>query len=234
MASSNTTLSVADVMNYLSFLLSLIESKDWIKFEEVALQNAKTFKMISKSIAECEDFNGMTLLHACVRYDPPINVLVQMIKLYPQALTGEDCLGRTPLHVAAGSGASPQVLKLLTVNYPEACNIQDEDGRTPLHFACDTSCEMFEDEQSTPRGPPSLDTVRVLLSGSLEAVTLEDVDEMNAVEYAIVSDAGMDVVNLLQRATQRVMKKKNVSAPSVSAAAQAFPVVRTTSRIMVR
>ena len=226
---------LADAMNYLSYLLGLIELQDWQKFEEVALSNPQTFKMISKSIGECEEFNGMTLLHACVRFNPPLPILKKMIQIYLRALVGEDCLGRTPLHVAAGSGVSPSIIKLLTVNYPEACNIQDEDGRTPLLFACDTSCELFEDEgdgmSSQPsRDPPSLDTVRVLLSGSLDSVILEDVDEMNAVEYALVSDADIEVVNLLQRATQRVMKKKN---PSRSTAQQRTSINGSMSRISV-
>ena len=219
MTSPTSNAMVADMMNYLSILLGLIETQNWTKFQDVALTNPKTFKFVSQSISECEDFNGMTLLHAAVRYEPPIKILNEMIKLYPRAVRGEDCLGRMPLHVAAGSGASPYVIKLLTVNFPEACHVQDEDGRTPLHFACDTSCELFEDDMYTPRGPPSLDTVRILLSGSLEAVTLEDVDEMNAVEYAIVSDAPMEVINLLQRASQRVMKRaqKKNSSPRMSA-----------------
>ena len=199
---------IADMMNYISFLLSLIEAQDWIQLEDFALSSPKTFKVISKSISNCEEFNGMTLLHACVRYDPPIRVLDKMIKLYPRALTAEDCLGRTPLHVAAGSGASPMVLELLTMNYPQAFNVQDEDGKTPLHLACNTTCTLFDDGQCSHRGPLNIDTVRVLLSGSLDAVTLEDADEMNAVEYAIVSDAPMKVVTLLQRATQRVRRRR--------------------------
>jgi len=210
---------LADVMNYLSFLLSLIEVRDWIKLEYIFLSNPTIFRFISKSISDCEELNGMTLLHACLRYDPPLNILGKMIELYPQALAEKDCLGRTPLHVAAGSGASPLVLKLLTMNYPQACSVQDEDGKTPLHFACDATCELFEGDdqvQASPRGPPSIDTVRVLLSGSLAAVTLEDFDEMNAVEYAIISDAPMEVVKLLQKASQRVLKmtKMNVSRPT--------------------
>ena len=198
-------------MNYLSFLLGLLEGQDWIKLEDIALSNPKTFKVASKTISDFEELYGMPLLHACVRYGIPIKVLDKMIKLYPHALKEEDCLGRTPLHVAAGSGASHWVIKLLTMNYPQACNVQDEDGRTPLHFACDTTCELFEDDQYLPRGPPSLDTIRVLLSGSLDAVTLEDVGEMNAVEYAIVSDAPIEVVNLLQKASQRVMRKTKIN-----------------------
>merc|ERR1719223_1634379 len=129
-----------------------------------------------------------------------------MIELHPRALAREDCVGRTPLHVAAGSGASHWVIKLLTMKYPQACDVQDEDGKTPLHFACDTSCQLFEGDQYMSRGPPALATVKVLLGGSLDSVTLEDTDEMNAVEYAIISDASIEVVKLLQRASQIIMK----------------------------
>jgi len=56
---------------------------------------------------------------------------------------------------------------------------------------------------------------------------------MNAVEYALVSDADIEVVNLLQRATQRVMKKKN---PSRSSAPPQQPtsINGSMSRISVR
>ena len=229
MTASNSNAAILNsAMNYLSHLLGLIECQDWEQFENVALSNPETFIMISRTISDCEEFNGMTLLHACVRFDPPISVLKKMITMYPRALMCEDCLGRTPLHVAAGSGSSPLIIRLLTVNYPAACNVQDEDGRTPLLFACDTSCELFEDDDSStgPRDPPSLDTVRVLLAGSLDSVILEDVDEMNAVEYAIVSDAPIEVVNLLQRACQRV---KRTNAKKTSDSRSASPTSSSSS-----
>ena len=199
---------MANVMDYMFYLLGLIERRDWLKFAQVALSSSKSYRFISETIDGCADFNGMTLLHAVARYDPPIDLLKSMIELYPSALRSEDCLGRTPLHVAAGSGASPWVIKLLVCSFPGACSVQDEDGRTALHFACDTSCALFEDDEPTERRPPGMDVVKVLLVGSLDSVTLEDRDEMNAVEYAICSGAHMEVVNLLQKATQRVMKKK--------------------------
>ena len=200
-----------DVMECIAVLLDLIEFQDWVKLDEVALSNPQTFKTISKAISRCDELHGMTLLHACVRYDPPTSLLQQVVNFYPQAIMGVDCMGRTPLHVATGCGASSYVIKLLTTYYPDACNIQDRDGRTPLHFACDTTCALFEDtaysRSTASRGPPRLDVVRILLTGSLDAVILEDLDEMNAVEHAIVSDASIQVVNLLQNATQQVMKR---------------------------
>lgn len=84
----------------------------------------------------------MTLLHACVRYNPQVPLLLKMTELHPESLRIKDCIDRTPLHVAAGSGVSLFVIRILTSKYPHACNIQDEDGRTPLHFACDTNCEL--------------------------------------------------------------------------------------------
>ena len=39
---------------------------------------------------------------------------------------------------------------------------------------------------------------------------LKDDDEMNAEEYAIISDTSMDVVKLLQKASQRVMKRETI------------------------
>ncbi|KAL7525216.1 hypothetical protein ACHAXR_000907, partial [Thalassiosira sp. AJA248-18] len=132
MTSSNSDAILCGVENYIHFLLGLIEDQDWIKFEEIVLSNPRTFQLISKSISESEEFNGMTLLHACMRFDPPLTLLDQMIKIYPRALKAEDCLGRTPLHIAAGGGASQWVIQLLTMNYPQACNIQDQDGKTPL------------------------------------------------------------------------------------------------------
>jgi hypothetical protein len=197
-----------NVPNYLPFLLCLVQAQDWTAFEVVALLDHGTFKFISKSICKCKQFNGVMLLHACMRFDPPVYLLLKMIDLYPQALLVKDCIGRTPLHVAAGSGVSSLVMKILIAKYPEACNIQDLVGRTPLHFACDTSSKLFEQDGEYSRGPLTLDTVRVLLSGSLD-VTLEDANGMDTVKYALLLDTLMEVVTFLQKAAQQVMSREN-------------------------
>ncbi|KAL7533226.1 hypothetical protein ACHAWF_004400 [Thalassiosira exigua] len=191
------------MMDYVSFLVSLIEAQEWTKFEKAALSNQERFRLISEVISCCEDLNGMTLIHTCVRFDPPAAILEQMIKFYPRALKRVDSMGRTPLHVAAGSSASLEVIGCLAANYPHACNIRDEDGRTPLHFACDASCILFDEDRHIPRAPPDLVTIKILLVASLEAVTLEDVDEINAVELAILSDAHRSGEIFAERETRR-------------------------------
>ena len=49
----------------------------------------------------------------------------------------------------------------------------------------------------------------VLLSYSLHAVTLEDDEGMSPLEHAIMSDASMQTVKLLQHATRKAMMKIN-------------------------
>lgn len=202
--------AAADGLRCLHFLLRLIHARDWDRLHDIARSRPDALRRVSEDLPGRAEFNGMTLLHACARCDPPVDVLARLVEAYPEALRGGDCLGRTPLHVAAGTGARPSVLRLLVVGHPGACDARDEDGRTPLHLACDASCELFEDG-GPPRDPPSLEAVEVLLSGSLKAATVEDIDEMNAVEYALMSGASMKVVRLLQRASQRVMLRAKVA-----------------------
>ena len=59
---------------------------------------------------------------------------------------------------------------------------------------------MFEDDE-TPRAPPTIDVVKILLSGSMQSVLVEDEDEMNPIECAVVSGLDIKIVNLLQRAS---------------------------------
>eukprot|EP00581_Thalassiosira_minuscula_P028391 CAMPEP_0183751074 /NCGR_PEP_ID=MMETSP0739-20130205/1524_1 /TAXON_ID=385413 /ORGANISM="Thalassiosira miniscula, Strain CCMP1093" /LENGTH=234 /DNA_ID=CAMNT_0025987255 /DNA_START=78 /DNA_END=782 /DNA_ORIENTATION=+ len=219
MTGSNSKQILDDIVTIVQILVGLMEAREWYQLEDLALTQPKTFKAVSRAIGLRKEFNGMSLLHACVRFDPPIHILKRMIKLHPNAVMAEDCLGRTPLHVAAGSSANYEVIEILTAQYPEACDIQDVDGKTPLHFACDTSFELFEDENQPARGPPCLATISVLLKASMAAATLEDLDEMNALEYAILSDASLDVVLLLQKASQHFMKKAafHFPTPTISA-----------------
>ncbi|KAL7544519.1 hypothetical protein ACHAWF_007895 [Thalassiosira exigua] len=196
----------AHAMSYLTLLLNYIDSQDWATFNEVALQNTKAFRAISKIVSSAEEFNGMSLLHAVVRNNPPLEIVADFVKLCPESPSARDCLNRTPLHVAAGVGASVGVIKFLAMAHPEACKVQDEDGRTPLHFACDVDCRLFEGE-SMRREPPTFQVVHALLSASISPASMEDDDEMSPLEYAIMSDADVRVVKLLQKAAQKFMKK---------------------------
>lgn len=152
----------------------------------------------------------MSLIHCCVHYDPPLQLLKKMVKATSSSLSKQDVLGRTPLHIALGSGASEESVRFLVASYPRACGCRDVDGRTPLHFACDSSSQLYEDDGPVGRDPPSHNLVQTLLSGCWDSAALEDNEGVNAIEYALVSKAHMRTIQLLQRATLRqVLRERN-------------------------
>ena len=197
------------VRAYIKLILHHIENKNWDAFEKLVLSSAQTFRSTSHRISSINELNGMSLVHCCAYYDPPLKVLEKMIKIKPSSLSERDVLGRTPLHIAVGSGASEDSVSFLVASYPRACGCQDIDGRTPLHFACDSSSQLFEDDDPVRRDPPTYCLVQTLLSGCWDSAALEDKKGMDAIEYALVSGAGMRTIRLLQKATQRqVLREK--------------------------
>ncbi|KAL7427213.1 hypothetical protein ACHAXM_000745 [Skeletonema potamos] len=210
------------VIDSIGILLGLVELQDWQTFQTLTLsRSANFFRALCNIIAGCEEFHGMTLLHAVARYNPPLTIVAKMIEICPELPSTLDCLGRTPLHVAAGMGASPAVIKLIAHACSAACDAQDEDGKTPLHFACDSSCELFEDDadnKPASRETPNHDSIRALLSESFHAATIEDMDEMNPVEYAIMSDASLQTIKMLQKVSAVVfesMSRSQTNSPSL-------------------
>ena len=106
---------------------------------------------------------------------------------------------------------SDVVIKLLGSTDPTTCTILDKDGRTPLHLACDIACTIQDENdkcQPQQRGAHSYDVVRALLSDLLVASLVEDEDGMSALEYAIISDASIEVVTLLQKATMESLQER--------------------------
>ena len=116
-------------------------------------------------------------------------------------------MNRTPLHIAAGTRANLSTIQLLADAYPAACATLDEGGKTPLHLACDSACELFEGDEGCDRDPPSYDVVLTIINAWLSAVPWEDKDGTSALEFAILSDAPIKVVRLLQAATCKVNRE---------------------------
>eukprot|EP00984_Skeletonema_dohrnii_P026610 scaffold15958_cov72-Skeletonema_dohrnii-CCMP3373.AAC.3 len=219
--------SKSKLLNPVAVLLGLILNQDWKMIRTlIAATSPDCFRDLADSISSCSQhkLNGMTLLHAIVRDNPPLDIVANIIKLCPEMAAARDGLGRTPLHIAAGSNASPLLLKLIACAYPAACDAQDEDGRTPLHFVCDTSSSfvLFTDNEDgddpsfTPQAQdqkaPKHEAIVALLSESLFASTIEDADEMNPLEHAIMCGASLKTVKLLQASATKSLRSRARSA----------------------
>ena len=193
--------------------LKLLIRRDWDTLRSTVLSDPALFRNICSAIAACSELNGMTILHAALRFNPPLDIVAQMIRICPYLTAATDCLKRTPLHVAAGCKASATLIKRIARSYPVACVVQDAEGKTPLHLACDSSCVLFEDQNdnvdendaSTSNQESALNhkSIIALLSISLHATTLEDDEEMSPLEHAIMSNASLKTVKLLQAATRK-------------------------------
>lgn len=148
-------------------------------------------------------------LHACVRYNPPPHIIKMILDLVPESLTCTDFALRTPLHVAVGMQARLSTIEVLVNFYLDACLMQDLEGKTPLHLACDGACKLFETDlhDNLTIRTPKFDMIRTLIDTCPGSVQLEDYDGMSALEYAILSDAPLKVVELLQITTRTECEK---------------------------
>ncbi len=193
---------ICTMISSIGEVLLLLVRQDWETLRSTVLADPSLFRDISSVISACAKFNGMTFLHAAVRYNPPSDIIAQMIHLCPHMTAAMDCLDRTPLHVAAGSGASPEVVAMIAHAYPPACDIQDRGGKTPLHFACDGSCSLFEDDDDiSSKQVLNHESVHALLSYSVRAATFQDYEQMIPLQHAMLSNASYRTVTMIENAT---------------------------------
>jgi ankyrin repeat protein len=154
---------------------------------------------------------SLVSLNLCIQHDPPTYIVELLLLTSPESLTHFDSFHRTPLHIAVGTGANLSVVRLLAYAHPAACSVRDVDGKTPLILACDSgSCgKLYENDfrDETTWESPSIALVWTLIHAYPLSITLEDDDETNALEHAIISGASIEVVEVIQHATEFLMER---------------------------
>ena len=204
-SSTTTTKLTAKDVSQLTLLLSVINNSDWKALAYLIYKNPTKLQALCRKLVRCPELNGMSILHATLRHNPPETIVNALIKLVPEAPQCVDCLGRLPLHICTGTRTDLASIQLLVTAYPQGCCVQDIDGKTPLHMACDTQCKLFEqdDDVETELSPPSLEVVKTLIKTKPCCVQLEDQDGMSALEHSIFSGSDIKVVKLLQNETRK-------------------------------
>jgi hypothetical protein len=156
-------------------------------------------------------YNMSQSLHACCRFNPPLQIVQNILELLPESPSLVDRMHRTPLHIAAGTRANLSIIQLLVNASPLTCAVRDVDGKTPLHLACDSTCELFVGDEDCTRDPPTYDVLSTLIKAYLPALSLDDNEGTSALEHAILSDAPIKIVKYLQGVTRQQNQIKALS-----------------------
>jgi hypothetical protein len=165
---------------------------------------------------------GRNALHVACSLGAPISIIRTIRQMCPPCMEGVDENGCTPLHVAAESGASPQVIDCLLYWYPEASSLKDCRGKTPLHLLFSSpniessNCPRLAEESQQPQPgqtkvllwepkksttTSTIQIIQSLIKAAPQSVNEEDDCGLNPLEYAINSNASINVIRTLQRAS---------------------------------
>lgn len=156
------------------------------------------------------------VVHFAARFRAPLRIIALLSKLYPRSLTSPDVAGRYPIHVASKWGATPDVVRFLVEASPAVVGVPDSSGKTPMHYVGECYAAHFSSDHLYSRSDAMLHVVRMLKTSAPNSVNLEDEHGMNAIEYALDSDADIRVIKAMQRACRDDWRERQsvVRAPA--------------------
>jgi ankyrin repeat protein/serine/threonine protein kinase len=82
-----------------------------------------------------EDCNNEFPLHLCAQNNIHVNVLLDIVEMYPVALRAENKQGNPPIHLACMNSSSLDVINALLELAPDVCSILNNNGYNALHVA---------------------------------------------------------------------------------------------------
>jgi hypothetical protein len=130
---------IMDILSDPEDIFELIEKRKW---EEVVyfVQDVPKASTVcfyrSGSSAFPDGTLGNLALHECCKHQPPIEVIVELLKSNEDAAMSPGHCGYLPLHFACSSKASVEVVGLLIEVHPASTRIREElDDALPIHLA---------------------------------------------------------------------------------------------------
>ena len=117
-------------------LFRAIKVKDWDQVRELVSGTTALDETNDKMLQEL-DCHDNTALHAALGYQAPDEIVLTLLKGYPEATKIHGANDWLPLHVAAMWGSSSVVMADLIRTYPQGLDDPGQGGikgRTPRHF----------------------------------------------------------------------------------------------------
>jgi hypothetical protein len=193
-------------------ILEMIHGKKWKALRNLFASQLHQEQVAPHFLQEKNSSGGegnTTMLHLCCQMNAPVDVVLMIHSVCPQAIELPDGLGRFPLHIAAKHGASPYVVRFLVDKYAQAAAVQDMNGMTPLHLCCESYMKNFKpiDGEDVSRQEATEAVVTMLCKAAPQAVNVEDKNDMSAIEYAIDSDCPLRAIKKIQKTSEKAWKK---------------------------
>jgi len=176
----------------LSTLADMIKKRDWdLLFIELRAQEELRVR----------EGKGL-LLHLALRFDAPLSIISQLTHGINNSASHRDAEGRLPLHVAISKVSQLSVISHVLMLNPRACTSVDNQGSTPLHICFD------ENVMHAFKASQFRELVRTLVQSSPESLAIEDRSSICPIERAILSDAPLKVVLLMQLSKRNYLRQK--------------------------
>ena len=142
------------------------------------------------------------------RRNPPLQVISDLIHYDRNATSTRNEKGQTPLHIAVANRTSFEVIEHLTNEFPEATEMRDHDGKIPLMIFCESYFSInHKDMTPTEKEDEFIDLLDILLNASIHSIVIEDKNGRTALEYAIMNDAGLQAIKMLQEKSKMYYDK---------------------------
>ena len=169
-------------------------ASEW-KGAMVALENnpveSKTWVVKRDPYGNDDEDNAVRFLplHSACARQPPVDVVIGLLTVYPEAAAIVDDNGMYPLHYACANQASAEVVGLLLLNHGPANMVRvDMGGSLPIHL-------------SAQWGVSSPEVIDLLIQNNTSLACARDNDGLTPLEVAIHAEDyefRNDVIELLQ------------------------------------
>lgn len=196
-------------------LACLLSQRQWTLLDALLVSTTSSSSIPIDDPSLPHAITSDIVIHFAARFQAPLRILSLIAKLYPASLASSDVTGRYPIHVAAKWGATPDVIAYLIKKNPAVAGAPDSTGRTPMHYVGKWYLRHFDNVMYS-RDDSMLQVVRLLKSAAPKSVNLEDNEGMNAIEYALQSDANLKVVKTMQRACRDDWRDRSKSVNSIT------------------
>jgi len=156
---------------------------------------------------------GVTLLHAMVRFQPPLDLVELVVRYWPWMVkTVDQSTGHLPIHVACLFGSRSDVVKYLLSLFGEGAMMADKNHRMPVHLACRPERWLPESmRREVSDGPLYIHAgsavIEALCTHSPKATNMEDCDGYNALEIALDHGLSNKICQILLDASDRGWKE---------------------------